>query len=157
SSEIGPTAWSCVMESPPAIKSPPVAELMMIPTRCDRTLQLAVLYRTGGSDPYNTAHTYIDVSIALFCTYFPNPHMVCNTMLNLIRGGCSMSANINVTSSKPSRVLMVAASPSVSMTLGTPVGFWASELTHPYYAFTEVGYVVTLASPNGGRIEMDAL
>jgi len=52
---------------------------------------------------------------------------------------------------------MVVASPSVSTSLGWPVGYWASEMTHPYYEFTEAGYQVELASPDGGRVEMDAL
>ncbi len=68
-----------------------------------------------------------------------------------------MAAALNVTTSRPKRVLMVAASPAVSTTLGWPVGFWASELTHPYYEFTEVGYEVEIASPKGGKIEMDAM
>lgn len=57
----------------------------------------------------------------------------------------------------PRRVLMVVANPSVSTTLGWPVGFWASELTHPWLAFTEAGYEVTIASPKGGKVEVDAL
>lgn len=68
-----------------------------------------------------------------------------------------MSATLNLSTSRPKRILMVAASPAVSTTVGGPVGFWASELTHPYYAFTEVGYQIDIASPNGGTIEMDAL
>jgi putative intracellular protease/amidase len=54
------------------------------------------------------------------------------------------------------RVLMVVASPAVSTTLGIPVGFWASELTHAWYEFREAGYEVTIASPAGGRVELDA-
>lgn len=60
-------------------------------------------------------------------------------------------------SSTPKRVLMVAANPSVNPTLGWPLGFWAAELTHPYYEFTEAGFEVTIASPDGGKIEPDAL
>lgn len=52
---------------------------------------------------------------------------------------------------------MVVASPAVSTTLGWPVGFWASEMTHPYYEFTEAGYEIDLASPAGGKVEIDAL
>jgi putative intracellular protease/amidase len=52
---------------------------------------------------------------------------------------------------------MVVASPAVSTTLGWPVGFWASEMTHPYYEFAEAGYEVDLASPKGGKVEIDAL
>ncbi|MCP9486705.1 MAG: type 1 glutamine amidotransferase domain-containing protein [Gaiellaceae bacterium MAG52_C11] len=54
-------------------------------------------------------------------------------------------------------VLLVAANPAVSTTTGWPVGFWASELTHPWYEFSEVGYKLTIASPKGGVIEPDAL
>jgi putative intracellular protease/amidase len=54
-------------------------------------------------------------------------------------------------------ILMVTASPSVSTTTGWPVGFWASELIHPYDAFRARGYEITVASPRGGRIELDAL
>ena len=69
-----------------------------------------------------------------------------------------MSEQIDVTSpTRPRRVLMVVANPSVSTTTGWPVGFWASELTHPWLAFTEAGYEVTIASPAGGRVEADAL
>jgi putative intracellular protease/amidase len=68
-----------------------------------------------------------------------------------------MSGNVNVTRSTPRKVLMVVANPSVSTTTGWPVGFWVSELTHPWYEFREVGYEVTLASPDGGKVEVDAL
>lgn len=53
-------------------------------------------------------------------------------------------------------ILMVVANPSVSTTTGWPVGFWAAELIHPYDAFTQKGYEVTIASPNGGSVAMDA-
>lgn len=67
-----------------------------------------------------------------------------------------MSANPNPAGA-PRRVLMVVANPSVSTTLGWPVGFWAAELTHAWYEFAEAGYEVTIASPAGGRVEIDAL
>jgi putative intracellular protease/amidase len=53
-------------------------------------------------------------------------------------------------------ILLIAANPSVSTTLGWPVGFWASELIHPYDAFTKAGHRVTIASPAGGKLELDA-
>jgi putative intracellular protease/amidase len=49
----------------------------------------------------------------------------------------------------------VVANPTVSTTLGWPVGFWAAELTHPYYELTERGVEVTIASPDGGKVEFD--
>jgi len=67
-----------------------------------------------------------------------------------------VSARRSVT--RPMRqVLMVVANPSVSTTLGWPVGFWASELTHAWYEFREAGYETVIASPAGGKVEMDAL
>jgi putative intracellular protease/amidase len=54
------------------------------------------------------------------------------------------------------KILMVVANPSVSTTTGWPVGFWASELIHPYDSFVRQGYGVTIASPNGGKVELDA-
>jgi putative intracellular protease/amidase len=67
-----------------------------------------------------------------------------------------MPATLDLTRTTPKQVLMVIANPSVSTTLGWPVGFWGSELTHPYRAFSEAGYQVTVASPKGGRCELDA-
>jgi len=59
--------------------------------------------------------------------------------------------------SQPRRILLAAANPSVNPALGWPVGFWAAELTHPYYEFAEAGMEVTIASPDGGEIRPDAL
>jgi putative intracellular protease/amidase len=53
-------------------------------------------------------------------------------------------------------VVLIAANPTTSTTTGWPVGFWASELIHPYDYFTQKGYRVTLASPAGGVIAVDA-
>ncbi|GAB4168545.1 MAG: type 1 glutamine amidotransferase domain-containing protein [Terrimicrobiaceae bacterium] len=53
-------------------------------------------------------------------------------------------------------ILLIAANPSLSTTLGWPVGFWASELIHPYDEFTKAGHHVTIASPAGGKLELDA-
>jgi putative intracellular protease/amidase len=60
-------------------------------------------------------------------------------------------------SSKGKKVLIVVANPTTSTTLGWPVGFWGAELTHPYYELTERGVDVTIASPDGGRVELDSL
>jgi hypothetical protein len=59
--------------------------------------------------------------------------------------------------SSPKKVLLVVASPTVSTNNGWPVGFWASELTHPYYELTERGLAVTIASPDGGKVEFEKL
>lgn len=55
------------------------------------------------------------------------------------------------------RVAIVIANPAVSITTGWPVGFWWSELTHPYHAFVEAGYEVGVFSPKGGKCEADAM
>src|SRR5690242_14892323 len=52
---------------------------------------------------------------------------------------------------------MVVANPGVSTTLGWPVGFWAAELFHPYYEFTQKRYDVTIASPEGGPVQVVAM
>ena len=64
---------------------------------------------------------------------------------------------VDVVSSRPKHVLIVVANPSTSTTMGWPVGFWGAELTHPYYELTERGVEVTIASPDGGKVEMDSL
>lgn len=53
------------------------------------------------------------------------------------------------------KILMVVSSPSVSTQTGWPIGFWASELTHPLRAFQESGFEVEIVSTKGGTIEMD--
>jgi putative intracellular protease/amidase len=60
-------------------------------------------------------------------------------------------------SSRPKKVLIVVANPTTSTTLGWPVGFWGAELTHPYYELTQRGVAVTIASPEGGKVELDSL
>ncbi len=55
------------------------------------------------------------------------------------------------------RVAIIIANPAVSTTTGWPVGFWWSELTHPFHVFTEKGYHVEIFSPAGGRCEADAM
>ena len=58
---------------------------------------------------------------------------------------------------KRKRVAIVIFNPATSTTSGWPVGFWWSELTHPYFAFDERGYEVEIFSPNGGKCEADAM
>lgn len=55
------------------------------------------------------------------------------------------------------RVAIVISNPAISTTTGWPVGFWWSELTHPYYVLTEAGYEIEIFSPDGGKCEADAL
>jgi putative intracellular protease/amidase len=62
-----------------------------------------------------------------------------------------------VTPNRRKRVAVVIANPATSTTTGWPVGFWWSELTHPYYVLTEAGYEVEIFSVDGGRCEADAM
>jgi putative intracellular protease/amidase len=62
-----------------------------------------------------------------------------------------------LTGNRLKKILIVVANPSVSTTTGWPVGFWASELIHAYMEFTDRGYEVTIASPKGGRVQVDTL
>ena len=55
------------------------------------------------------------------------------------------------------RIAIVIANPAVSTTTGWPVGFWWSELSHPYHVFTEAGYEVDVFSPAGGACVADAM
>jgi putative intracellular protease/amidase len=62
-----------------------------------------------------------------------------------------------VNAKKPKRVAIVISNPATSTTTGWPVGFWWSELSHPYLAFTEQGYEVEIFSPDGGKCAADAM
>jgi putative intracellular protease/amidase len=62
-----------------------------------------------------------------------------------------------VNPARKKRVAIVIANPATSTTTGWPVGFWWSELTHPYAAFDEKGYEVEIFSPAGGKCEADAM
>ena len=66
-----------------------------------------------------------------------------------------MSATFDV-HAPPKQVLILASNPATSEHTGWPIGFWWSELTHPFWEFTEVGYDVTIASPDGGALQADS-
>lgn len=68
-----------------------------------------------------------------------------------------MSATVDVLNpAQPKRVLIVASNPAVSKRTGWPIGFWWAELTHPYWEFTQRGYQVEIASPDGGALRADS-
>lgn len=64
---------------------------------------------------------------------------------------------VDALTSRPREILIVVANPAISSNNQWPVGFWGAELTHPYFELTEAGFRVTIASPDGGKVEMDAL
>lgn len=65
-----------------------------------------------------------------------------------------MTASVDV-HGRAKRVLLLASNPAVSPVTDWPVGFWWAELTHPYWVFSENGYEVTIASPDGGPLQAD--
>jgi putative intracellular protease/amidase len=68
-----------------------------------------------------------------------------------------MSAAIDVVNpDRPKRLAIVASNPSISKQTGWPIGFWWSELVHPYWEFTEHGYKVEIFSPDGGPLQGDS-
>jgi putative intracellular protease/amidase len=68
-----------------------------------------------------------------------------------------MSAAIDILNpGKPKRVAIVASNAAVSKQTGWPIGFWWSELAHPFWEFAEHGYDVNIFSPDGGKLEADS-
>lgn len=53
------------------------------------------------------------------------------------------------------KVLMVLTSHSELGNTGKKTGFWIEEFASPYYAFTEAGISIILASPKGGQPPID--
>jgi putative intracellular protease/amidase len=57
---------------------------------------------------------------------------------------------------RPTRIVILASNPAVSEQTGFPIGFWWAELSHPFWEFTERGYEVDIASPEGGALRADS-
>jgi putative intracellular protease/amidase len=57
---------------------------------------------------------------------------------------------------RPKRIVIVASNPAVSEQTGWPIGFWWAELSHPFWEFTNRGYHVDVASPEGGPLRADS-
>jgi putative intracellular protease/amidase len=51
---------------------------------------------------------------------------------------------------------ILLCSTSASSMGGNPTGLWLAELAEPYYAFKAAGFDVTIASPAGGPVPIDA-
>jgi putative intracellular protease/amidase len=67
-----------------------------------------------------------------------------------------MPASIDILDpAKPKRVAILASNPAVSPVTGWPIGFWWSELVHPYWELTEHGYEVDIYSLDGGPLVAD--
>jgi putative intracellular protease/amidase len=64
-----------------------------------------------------------------------------------------MSAAVDILN--PRHLAIVASNPAVSKQTGWPIGFWWSELVHPYWELIENGYKAEIFSPDGGKLEGD--
>jgi putative intracellular protease/amidase len=69
----------------------------------------------------------------------------------------SLKNKNSVNPKNPGRVAVVLANPAVSTTAGWPVGFWWSELSHPYLVLSEKGFEIEVFSPEGGKCVADAM
>ena len=68
-----------------------------------------------------------------------------------------MPASVDILNpDRPKRIVIVASNASISEQTGVPIGFWWSELAHPFLKFTEQGYEVEIASPDGGPLRADS-
>ncbi len=68
-----------------------------------------------------------------------------------------MSAAIDALNpDRPKNILFVVANAATSPQTGWPIGFWWAEFTHPYWEFSEKGYEITIASPEGGPLIADS-
>jgi putative intracellular protease/amidase len=68
-----------------------------------------------------------------------------------------LSASVDILDpDRPRRIVIVASNPAVSEQTGWPIGFWWAELSHPFLEFTERGYGVDVASPDGGALQADS-
>ncbi|HMQ64490.1 MAG TPA: hypothetical protein PKE06_27645, partial [Flavilitoribacter sp.] len=65
------------------------------------------------------------------------------------------TANAQHNAGDNGKVLMIASNKAVSEQTGWDIGVWYAELTHPYWVFTEAGYSVDIASPEGGALYFD--
>lgn len=72
-------------------------------------------------------------------------------------GAAAQNTSAPVATSAPKRVVFVVSNPAKSPMNGMDIGYWLPELAHPYHAFTQKGYAVTIASPLGGEVRHDAI
>lgn len=64
---------------------------------------------------------------------------------------------IATSAATPKRVVFVVSNEVNPGPAGFPIGYYLTELAHPYWAFQQRGYTIDIASPNGGRVNHDAM
>lgn len=75
-------------------------------------------------------------------------------IVSILSTFCNIHAQHNAGNN--GKILMIASNPTISKQTGWPIGVWYSELTHPYWAFSEAGYTVEIVSLEGGEIKFDS-
>jgi len=69
----------------------------------------------------------------------------------------AQAAAIALATSVPKRVLFVVSNLVHPGPAGFAVGYWLAELAHPYWAFQQRGWTVSIVSPDGGAVVHDAM
>ena len=66
-------------------------------------------------------------------------------------------ASTPATAPTPKRVVFVVSNEVNPGPAGFPIGYYLTELAHPYWLFQQRGYSMDIASPLGGRVVHDAM
>ena len=67
-------------------------------------------------------------------------------------------ARAQATAVPPARkIVFVVSNPAVMAPDNAPLGYWLPELAHPAWAFAQLGWALTFASPQGGAVRHDAM
>jgi len=56
---------------------------------------------------------------------------------------------------EPLKILIIATSHSEMINSNRKTGLWLEEIVGPYYIFKEAGAMITVASPDGGKVPLD--
>jgi len=67
------------------------------------------------------------------------------------------SAGTPAVAPTPKRVVFVVSNEVNPGPAGFPIGYYLTELAHPYWLFQQRGYTMEIASPLGGRVVHDAM
>lgn len=76
-------------------------------------------------------------------------------MKYLMLAGLALSAGFSGQAQQKKKVLFVLTSHDQLGNTGEKTGFWTEEFATPYYALTDQGIEVTIASPKGGQPPVD--
>lgn len=69
----------------------------------------------------------------------------------------SQEKAVSTTPAVAKRIIFVVSNEVNPGPAGFPVGYYLTELAHPFWAFQQRGYTMDIASPNGGPVVHDAM